>query len=113
MATTIRKRFELDPGLLDGVEAGSLSAAAIKEMQRALRLNRMHTKFQSRLEAWADVPGFESRQRASRQDISSRKELASNDFISIIAHWKTAKCSLRDLAARFKIKATLAHRIIR
>ena len=112
MATTIRKRFELDPSLLEGLQASSLSAEALKEMQRALRLNRQHTKYQSRLEASADVPGFESRQRPPKKDVSSRKELTSDDLVCIITHWKSTKCSLKDLATRYKIKATLAHRII-
>lgn len=111
MATTIRKRFELAPGLLQGVTADTVSAETIKEIQRALRLNRQHTKFQSRLESRADIPGFESGQKASRKDVSNRRGLDSTDLVHIIAAWKTTKCSMRDLAARFKIKFTLAHRI--
>ena len=43
--------------------------------------------------------------------MSTRRELTSTDLVHIIASWKTTKCSMRDLAARFKIKATLVHRI--
>ena len=111
MATTVRKRFELDQSLLHDIKADTASAETLKEVRRALSLNRQHTKFQSRLEMQADVPGFEARQRASRKDVSTRRELTSTDLVHIIAAWKTTKCSMRDLAARFKIKFTLAHRI--
>ena len=111
MATTIRKRFELAPALLEGMTAETMSAETIKEVQRALRLNRQHTKFQNRLGMKADVPGFETGQRASRKDVSNRRGLDSSELVNIIAAWKTTKCSMRDLAARFKIKATLAHRL--
>ena len=111
MATTVRKRFELDHSLLYDIQADTASAETLKEVQRALSLNRQHTKFQSRLEMQADVPGFEARQRASRKDVSTRRELTSTDLVHIIAAWKTTQCSMRDLASRFKIKATLAHRI--
>ena len=43
--------------------------------------------------------------------MSTRRELTPTDLVHIIASWKTTKCSMRDLAARFKIKATLVHRI--
>ena len=111
MATTIRKRFELDISLLKDITADTAGVETIKEIQRSLKLNRQHTKFQNRLEMKADVPGFESRQRPSKNDVSTRKELTTDDFVHIIAFWKTTKCNMRDLAARFKVKVTLAHRI--
>ena len=45
MATTVRKRFELDSSLLQDIKADSASVETLKEIQRALRLNRQHTKF--------------------------------------------------------------------
>ena len=113
MATKVRKRFELDSNLLEDINPDTASAATIKEVQRALKLNRAHTKFQGRLEANSHAVGFETSSRSSKKDMMNFRELSSADLIKIIVHWKTYEPSKRDLARRFRIKTTLAFRITR
>ena len=113
MATQVRKRFELDFDLLKDINPDTASAATIKEVHRALRLNRAHTRFQGRLEAKSDALGFEIGSRPSKKDRMNLRELSSEDLIKIIAHWKTYEPSKRDLARRFRIKTTLAVNITR
>jgi hypothetical protein len=47
MATTIRKRFELDLNLLKdiNINADTVDAETLKEVRRSLKLNRQYTKF--------------------------------------------------------------------